>query len=153
MQVSDKMVQAALEQFNATVNNPIMDKCLRCEGVGYHGLGSDGPDWCEECGGNQYNIRPGEEDRAMRAALEAAIAASWRPIETAPKGAEGDIWSRPVIRLWDGRRERHGYWDDDRFAKKPKPYWHYSDSIRAMDSRRAPTHWMPLFLPPAGQER
>lgn len=77
--VNDEMVEKALSSFNKTINEPIMVKCQRCDGRGYHhGFGEDGhdPDWCVECGGNQYDVAPGEEFRAMRAALEAALSAA-----------------------------------------------------------------------------
>jgi len=76
LEVTDEMVDRALEAFNKSINAPLTVKCARCEGKGYHhGFGEDGasPDWCQECGGNQYNILPGEEPRAIRAALEAAL--------------------------------------------------------------------------------
>lgn len=65
--VSDATVTAALAAFNASVNEPQMVKCARCDGTG-----TLGDDWCPECGGNQYNVVPGEEERAMKRALEAA---------------------------------------------------------------------------------
>lgn len=70
-------IEAALEAFNAVVNAPQMVPCPKCEGRGYHhGFGEDGasPDWCTDCGGNQYNVVPGEELRAMTAALTSAYA-------------------------------------------------------------------------------
>lgn len=75
--LSQRAVEAALTKFNEVINDPIMEPCPRCEGKGYHhGFGPDGvsPDWCNDCGGSQYNIRPGEEKRAMEAALTAALA-------------------------------------------------------------------------------
>lgn len=71
--LTPEMVERALSTFNDVINSPIMEPCSQCSGVGYHGFGSDQPDWCNHCGGNQYNIRPGEELRAMRAALTAAL--------------------------------------------------------------------------------
>jgi hypothetical protein len=74
--VNEEMVGRALAAFNKAISDPIMEKCARCDGKGYHhGFGEDGasPDWCEECGGNQYNVRPGEEARAMKEALTAAL--------------------------------------------------------------------------------
>lgn len=74
----DKAVEAGLARFNEVINDPIMEPCAKCSGKGYHhGFGPGGvePDWCTDCGGNQFNIRPGEELRAMQAAIETALAA------------------------------------------------------------------------------
>ena len=74
--VTEAMVEAALTAFNKAVNDPMVLQCERCEGRGYHhGFGEHGhdPDWCEVCGGGGHNIAPGEEGRAMRIALEAAL--------------------------------------------------------------------------------
>lgn len=82
MPISDETVAVALSAFNKMINEPIMLKCERCDGRGYHhGFGENGhdPDWCEVCGGGQYVVMPGEEERAMRAALEAAFPASQSP--------------------------------------------------------------------------
>lgn len=87
--VTDEMVEKALSSFNKTINEPIMVKCQRCDGRGYHhGFGEDGhdPDWCVECGGNQYDVAPGEESRAMRAALEAALSAQGQETNCAKCG-------------------------------------------------------------------
>ncbi len=72
-----EMIEAALKAFIASVNEPMMIKCDGCDGKGYHhGFGEDGasPDWCLKCGGNQYDVVPGEEERAIEAALTAALA-------------------------------------------------------------------------------
>jgi hypothetical protein len=95
MTFSLRAIEVALAKFNEVINDPIMEPCPRCEAKGYHhGFGPGGvePDWCENCGGNQYNIRPGEEKRAMESALTAALAVDgvalqgWQPIESAPVG-------------------------------------------------------------------
>lgn len=81
--VTDEQVTAALAAFNKAINEPVMLKCERCDGRGYHhGFGETGhdPDWCADCGGNQYNIAPGEEERAMHLAIEAALPASPAPV-------------------------------------------------------------------------
>lgn len=81
--ITDAMIEAALSAFNKAVNDPIMENCQRCDGKGYHyGFGETGhdPDWCNDCGGGGVNVRPGEEERAMRAALEAALAAAGEPV-------------------------------------------------------------------------
>jgi hypothetical protein len=95
-----------------------------------------------------------ERERYMersRRSLTAALAEMWQDIETADKPDQK--WGQPIIRLWDGKRERHGYWDTNAFAKKPRPYWHYVDSIAVSDDRaKQPTHWAPLLpAPPRGE--
>jgi hypothetical protein len=72
-----------------------------------------------------------------------------QPIETAPKTTD---WRRPIrLRLWDGERERHGYWDIDYHAKKPRPFWTYESSHgKIFDREHQPTHWQPTASPPTG---
>src|SRR6185312_687271 len=64
----------------------------------------------------------------------------WRPIETAPQDG-----SR-ILLLRNGRIVC-GNWNDDRYARKPRPYWSH-DQERAfgtVDTRQCqPTHWQPL---------
>ncbi len=75
--VTDKEIRETLAAFNTAINEPVIDECLRCGGKGYHhGFGETGhdPDWCLDCGGGGYNVRPGEEERAMKAALETFVA-------------------------------------------------------------------------------
>lgn len=68
-------------------------------------------------------------------------ASPWRPIESAPKDQKILVWAR-------------GYhwvagWDDDRYAKKPRPFWDYSNLWGKTGCRETPpTHWMPLPDPP-----
>lgn len=72
----DKALAAALAAFNQTVNEPQMIKCDRCDGKGYHhGFGENGvdPDWCDKCGGGGYDMAPGEEIRALSAAISAYL--------------------------------------------------------------------------------
>lgn len=75
-QVSDAMVQKALSAYEKASEAPCMIDCTRCEGLGYHhGFGEDGvsPDWCDECGGTGRYEAPGEFERCIRIALEAAL--------------------------------------------------------------------------------
>lgn len=89
----------------------------------------------------------------MRAVITAALAAMWRPISEAPKLPEPGQYSPPIVRLWDGTRERHGYWNDDRYKKEPRPYWRYSDSNAVTNDRaNQPTHFMPLPQPPKTED-
>ena len=77
--------------------------------------------------------------------LDAAIAAAgWRPIDTAPKDG--------MIQLNRDGVYDVGHWDDDRYAKKPRPLWrgdlkHYRGPLWMR--KNPPTHWMPLPAPPA----
>ncbi len=65
----------------------------------------------------------------------------WQPIETAPKDGRLLLFVRGTTYV--------GGWDDDRYAKKPRPLWYYSDTWRRTGCRAIPpTHWMPLPEPP-----
>jgi len=72
---------------------------------------------------------------------------SWKLIDTAPKNGESVLVYPPT---WGGKTASIARWDDDHFAKKPKPYWRRDDDMnRASCSRSTPpTHWMPLPAPP-----
>lgn len=65
----------------------------------------------------------------------------WQPIETAPKDRR--------IRLWAAGAERHGRWDDDRYSKKPRPFWSFETVMGTTFQRtNQPTHWMECPEPP-----
>jgi hypothetical protein len=66
---------------------------------------------------------------------------SWQPIETAPKdGSEIDLWiSDP--RYPDGYRIPECAWMDGR--------WVSTLEDQRLESKQAPTHWMPLPEPPS----
>lgn len=72
----------------------------------------------------------------------------WQNIETAPKDGT------PVLvfpATWSGRTASVAIWDDDKYAKKPRPYWHREDGFGRVTISREnpPTHWMPLPDAPA----
>lgn len=71
----------------------------------------------------------------------------WRIIETAPEDGTYIILFRPTAAAW--MRVDVGYWDDQRFHKRPKPFWR-STMAPGQDLSRAypPTHWQPLPEPP-----
>lgn len=69
----------------------------------------------------------------------------WLPIESAPKDGSAVIVWPPT---WRGVVSC-ARWDDDKYAKKPRPYWNRTDAIRTGDSRdNPPSYWMPLPSPP-----
>ena len=73
----------------------------------------------------------------------------WQPIETAPKDG-----TKVLLFVDTGYEARihPGKWNDDRYAKRPRPYWDYL-YFQTMDSRdHQPTHWMPLPAPPKGEQ-
>lgn len=71
---------------------------------------------------------------AIRARLQAA---TWQPIETAPRDRRLELWTPGQ----DGG-SRLGRWDDDRYVKKPRPYWRFDGSMRSTQDRESqPTHW------------
>lgn len=69
-----------------------------------------------------------------------------QPIETAPP-SNGSTY--PEILIFCPRRGWHrGWFDEQRFNKKPRPCWRINGSPSVdIDRHDQPTHWMPL--PPA----
>lgn len=99
--------------------------------------------------------RDSVRQKARKQWLERAAAIEsmgWQPISTAPKDGTVVLVYRPDAYGWGGKVDL-AYWDDDRYAKKPRPYWHSARLIiDIQESRRmAPTHWMPLPDPPGGE--
>lgn len=73
----------------------------------------------------------------------------WQPIETAPKDGTKIMVYCPWFGVCGPAQ-----WDDDRYAKKPRPYWtHWGSGIWGVSRVREdqPTHWMPLLQPPKAQ--
>jgi hypothetical protein len=70
----------------------------------------------------------------------------WQPIETAPKDGTCVIVYPPTF---DGLVSC-AKWDEDRYAKRPRPYWRRMDAFGQVTRSRdnQPTHWMPLPDPP-----
>jgi hypothetical protein len=84
--------------------------------------------------------------RQLSALAEKAEQA-WLPIETAPKdGSYVFVWPP----LWNGTIGC-ACWDEDGFARRPRPFWRRLDDMgRITESRdNQPTHWRPLLAPPA----
>lgn len=76
-----------------------------------------------------------------------APAVAWQPIETAPKDREIWLWFPTMLR----GHMTVGRWEDDRYAKKPKPYWAGSVRGRVNEYRdNPPTLWQPLPTQPNG---
>ncbi|TCR64655.1 hypothetical protein [Bosea sp. BK604] len=82
-----------------------------------------------------------------RAAL-ASAALPWQDIETAPKDGKRIILFRKGHVVC-------GRWNDDRYARNPRPYWSH-DQERTFGTRdardAAPSRWMPLPAPPSAME-
>ena len=71
---------------------------------------------------------------------------TWKPIDTAPKDG-AIILVYPAT--WREMTASPARWDDDRYARKPRPYWRRIDTLRTRDSRDSPpSHWMPQPQPP-----
>lgn len=67
----------------------------------------------------------------------------WQPIETAPKDRTVMLWVPDGV--WS--RATFGEWDDEKYARKPKPYWNTElRRWRGVIWQRAhqPTHWAPI---------
>ena len=73
---------------------------------------------------------------------------AWQTIETAPKDFTMLLLYRPTASDW--AKVTVGRWEDDKYAKHPKPYWEIWLKIGGkMESREwLPTHWMPLPVAP-----
>lgn len=72
----------------------------------------------------------------------------WQKIETAPMDGTYVLVYPPT---WGTVNASIAKWDDDRYAKKPRPYWkRIDDHGRSTISRgKPPAHWMPLPNPPS----
>lgn len=85
-------------------------------------------------------------------AMQAAQAPAWQPIEMAPKdGTKVLVW---FSELYGGMVDV-ALWSEDKFAKKPRPYWSgIAERIYGVRAFRegAPTHWMPLPAAPKTKE-
>ena len=70
----------------------------------------------------------------------------WLPIESAPK----DQYILLFPSRWYNVPCEVGKFDNDEYAKKPRPYWRRFGSHRVTDDRATqPTYWRPLPKPPA----
>lgn len=73
----------------------------------------------------------------------------WQPIETAcgmKQREEGDFRARNIL-AWMGGRAVIAHWDEDRYAKKPRPFWSADGEQITWSRARQPTHWMPIVEP------
>lgn len=64
----------------------------------------------------------------------------WQPIETAPK-------DRYILLYIEFLGVICGHWENDGYAKNPKPYW--TNDLELLFGKKGcrwlqPTHWMPL---------
>ena len=74
----------------------------------------------------------------------------WRPIKTAPK--DGTI-VLVYPGTWKGMTASPARWDEDKFAKRIRPFWYRIDAFARADSRgNQPTHWMPMPQPPVEEK-
>lgn len=79
---------------------------------------------------------------------------TWQPIHTAPTKRTPILLYRPTALPWGV--VDIGYWDDDKYAKKPRPYWFSMIGIMYKTQARdwEPTHWQPLpDHPPLPEEK
>jgi hypothetical protein len=70
-------------------------------------------------------------------------APTWMPIETAPKNQTVVVWPPSFSGATSS-----AYWDDDKFAKSPRPYWVRIDASKTDSRLRPPTHWRPVIEGP-----
>lgn len=65
----------------------------------------------------------------------------WQPIETAPTDGTYIV---VYPGLWNGITCDIAAYNEDEYAKTPRPYWRRIGTMRVTDCRsRPPTHWMP----------
>lgn len=102
--------------------------------------------------------RPGEawerfeyyEERYWKRRLRASPPPALQP----DMGWQDDMSAAPkdetpilVYHSWFGRAIAN--WDDDRYSKKPRPYWRIRGKDISTSRAHQPTHWRPLPAPPA----
>jgi hypothetical protein len=67
----------------------------------------------------------------------------WQPISTAPKDVQ--------ILLYRDKQVSIGRWNDDKYNRKPRPFWDDNlSTVFGITYARSipPTHWMPSPEPP-----
>ena len=70
----------------------------------------------------------------------------WKTIDTAPKDGTTVLVYPPH---WGNATVSIAWWDDDKYANRPRPFWKRIDARQITDSREnPPTHWMPMPPPP-----
>jgi hypothetical protein len=81
-------------------------------------------------------------------------AEDWKPIETAeamklPMDPMASYPVYPSILVWSEHHVYVAQWDDNRYAKKPRPFWSMSGVCRSQSRAAPPTFWMKI-VPPEG---
>jgi hypothetical protein len=76
---------------------------------------------------------------------------SWQPIATAPHDALILLY-RPGTR-YPWAQVDIGRWDDNHYAKKPRPFWRSMNGLLGITEMRDyfPSHWQPLPVLPSPQ--
>jgi hypothetical protein len=90
-----------------------------------------------------------EDRRRLKPEVEPMTAAggsyparqTWLPMATAPQdGTKIIVWRRGRVSL--------AHWDDDRHARKPRPFWNESGAWGKSDNRQTPpVAWQPTPAP------
>jgi hypothetical protein len=85
---------------------------------------------------------------AIRAALEAALAAMWQDISTAPKDGER------ILLGWHGEMSAEGFWHDGSKNHYKREGWYFADDDLLTGRPCDPKCWMlmPLPQPPRHKE-
>ena len=70
---------------------------------------------------------------------------AWQPIDTAPKDGSKILLYRPSC-AYPWAAVDVGKWDEDAYAKKPRPFWRSMFAAIGITQMRdwQPTHWQPL---------
>lgn len=73
----------------------------------------------------------------------------WQTIDTAPKDRRILVWINRIGTMT-------GWWDDERYAKVPKPHWKthaaFVHGVSETRKNHQPTHWMELPNSPYDNE-
>jgi len=72
----------------------------------------------------------------------------WQPIETVPDEYKITEWNQPRILAVFNGKVQIASWDDERYHKKPRPFWRYDWNNVGSQREIQPTHWTPLPEPP-----
>jgi hypothetical protein len=90
-------------------------------------------------------MKMSESDQPLAVKLTDGLGA-WLPIATAPRDGTKIMVHCPWLGVCGPAN-----WDDEKHAKKPRPYWtHWGERIWGVSRLREdqPTHWQPMPAPP-----
>jgi len=89
--------------------------------------------------------------RLISLAKAEALAEGWELIESAPLNETVLVYPP----TWPSKTCSTAQFNDDKYSKKPRPYWEREDALGLVNKSRLtpPTHWRPLPPPPSMKEK